>query len=147
MAREYSRIFLKVILVLKQPWKVCFGTSKLILKFSIPYFGPQCPQIAVPQPKIGPQCPYYLAGPPHIKFTSISIYGIPTAYEIDLNVHLWRSHRVLNGPQCPFMAVPPRIKWTSMFISGGPTEYYWTSMSISGGSNRILLDLNVHIEL
>ena len=51
---------------------------------------------------------------------------------MDLNVHLWRSqsHRDLNGPQCPFMAVPPHPKWTSM--------------SISGGSNRILLDLNVH---
>ena len=65
---------------------------------------------------------------------------------MDLNVHLSRSHRDLNGPQyvplsrshrdlngpqCPFLAVPPRPKWTSM--------------SISGGSNRMLLDLNVHI--
>ena len=35
------------------------------------------------------------------------------------------------GPQCPYLAVPPHIKCTSM--------------SISGGSNRILLDLKVHI--
>ena len=50
---------------------------------------------------------------------------------MDLNVHFWRRHRVLSGPQCPFLAVPPHIEWTSM--------------SISGGSHRILLDLNVHI--
>ena len=34
MAREYSRISLKVILVLKQPSKVNFWTSKLIFEFS-----------------------------------------------------------------------------------------------------------------
>ena len=48
--------------------------------------------------------------------------------KLDLNAHIWRSHRILNRPQCPFLAVPPHIKWTSMSISGGPTAYYWTSM-------------------
>ena len=28
---------------------------------------------------------------------------------MDLNVHFWRSHRILNGPQCLFLAVPPDI--------------------------------------
>ena len=78
MTREYSGIFLKVILVLKQFSNVCFWTSKLILTFPRPYFGSQCPQIVVPQPKIGPQCPY-LAVPLHIKWTSMSITGGPTA--------------------------------------------------------------------
>ena len=65
-------------------------------------------------------------------WTSMSYLAVPcTAYQMDLNVHFWRSHRVLSGPQCSFLAVPPRIKSTSK--------------SISGGSNRTLLDLNVHI--
>ena len=29
--------------------------------------------------------------------------------KLDLNVHIWRSHRILNGPQCPYLAVPPHI--------------------------------------
>ena len=49
------------------------------MNYPIPYFGPQCPQVAVLQPKIGPQCPY-LAVPLHIKRTSTSISGGPTAY-------------------------------------------------------------------
>ena len=28
---------------------------------------------------------------------------------MDLNVHIWRSHRILSGPQCPYLAVPPHI--------------------------------------
>ena len=78
MIREYSGIFLKVILVLENLSKVNFWTSKLIFDFSIPYFGPQCPQIAVPLPKNGPQCPY-LAVPPRPKWTSMSIWGGPIA--------------------------------------------------------------------
>ena len=79
MTREYSGIFLKVILVLENLSKVDLFTSKLIFEFPRPYFGPQCSQIAAPQPQIGPQCPY-LAVPPHIKWTSMSISGGPTAY-------------------------------------------------------------------
>ena len=74
ITREYSRIFLKVILVLENLSKVRFWIQTRCFHFPSPYFGPQCPQIAVPQPKIGPQCPY-LAVPPHIKWTSMSISG------------------------------------------------------------------------
>ena len=49
--------------------------------------------------------------------------------KLDLNAHIWRSHRILNGPQCPFLAVPTAYCWTSMSMSGDPTAYYWTSMS------------------
>ena len=29
--------------------------------------------------------------------------------KLHLNVRIWWSHRILNGPQCPFLAVPPHI--------------------------------------
>ena len=93
MTREYSRIFLKVILVLENRTKVQFWTSKQIFNFSSPHFGPQCLKLLSHSPKL------------------------------DLDVHIWRSHSVLNVPQCQFLAVPQRIKWTSMSVSGGPTAY------------------------
>ena len=61
---------------------------------------------------------------------------------MDLNVHFWRSHRRLNGPQCPFLVVPPEIKWDPNVHFYVPPHIKWTSMSISGGSNRILVALN-----
>ena len=82
MTWEYSKVFLKSHFGLDTTLK----SSNLVLKTDFwtvlvrtPYFGPQCPQIVLPQPKIGPQCPYP-ALQPHII-----------------------------GPQCPYLAVPPHI--------------------------------------
>ena len=79
MAREYSRICLKSFWSWKTTQKSVFGPQNTCFNVLSLYFGPQCPQIAVPQPKVGPQCPY-LAVPPHIRWTSMSISGGPTAY-------------------------------------------------------------------
>ena len=56
---------------------------------------------------------------------------------MDLNVHFWRPHRILNGPHCPFLAVAPRTKWSSISIAGGPSAYYWTSMPIQKCRNSL----------
>ena len=98
MAQEYSGISLKVILVLENLSEVNFWTSKLILNFPIPYFGPQSPQIAVPQPKIGPPCPY-LPVPAHIKWTSMSMSGGPTAYYWNsMSLRTWDPGNTGNNP-------------------------------------------------
>ena len=65
MTREYSGIFLKVILVLKQPSKVNFWTSKLIFECFKSIFWTSMPIFGSPTA-------YY--------WTSMSISGGPTAY-------------------------------------------------------------------
>ena len=102
MTRECSRMFLTVSLVLKQPSKDNFWTSKLIFELSYSIFWTSIPSNSCPTAQ---------------NWTSMSISGGPTAYLMGLNVHFWRSHRILNGPRCPFLAVPPHIKWTSLSLS------------------------------
>ena len=80
MAREYSEIFLKVTLVLENLSKVQIRTSKLIFRFFL----------------------VHILDLNVLKLLSHSL-------KLDLNVHIWRSHRILNGPQCPYLAVPPHI--------------------------------------
>ena len=64
MTREYSRIFVKVILVFKQPSKVIFWTSKLILNFLV-----------------------HILDLNPFKLLSNNL-------KLDLDVHIWRYHRI-----------------------------------------------------
>ena len=112
----------------------------MIFNFPRPYFGPQCPQIADPQPKLGPQCPF-LAVPPRMKWTSMSISGGPTAYQMDLNAsknlgswEYWKQPILRTSHPCSHSIKP--VNWTAILAAtqSKPVSESWRPMGrLKGG--------------